>query len=133
MQRLHELDQFRDHVIAAPLKPPCTKAGSGAPETIPRSRDRGPIEALPLLLLSPLQFEFRDHVIAAPLKPRAGRTPERTGPQFRDHVIAAPLKLERKPVRSNVWDQFRDHVIAAPLKLVEARRGADAGGNSAIT
>ena len=64
--------------------------------SIPRSRDRGLIEAPlgPLDHQAPL--EFRDHVIAASLKLNLLQ-PGRIGPvcKFRDHVIAASLKQVR--------------------------------------
>ena len=76
---------------------------------IPRSRDRGPIEA------------------SLPRSTRASLS------EFRDHVIAAPLKLPGEHDAHYLAHEFRDHVIAAPLKLHTLEAEETRGFNSAIT
>src|ERR1035438_2570721 len=63
-------------------------------ETVPRSRDRGPIEASRPLRVAATLEQFRDHVIAAPLKLALSAPPSTLIKQFRDHVIAATLKRD---------------------------------------
>src|SRR5579884_428759 len=94
-----------------------------APNSFPRSFDRGPIEAAQDATCLYLEPHFRDHLIAAPLKHRTSRPRRAVSPNFRDHLIAAPLK-PRFPVRRRPELQhFRDHLIAAPLKQkLEKRR-----------
>src|SRR2546422_850557 len=59
---------------------------------IPRSRDRGPIEAEDQELLGAWALGFRGHVTAAPLKRTHHGLPGFDRPRFRGHVTAAPLK-----------------------------------------
>src|SRR5579875_766485 len=59
---------FRDHLIAAPLKPSLRMARLRA------------------------SAYFRDHLIAAPLKLSKPQLQGIEAPHFRDHLIAAPLK-----------------------------------------
>ena len=84
---------FRDHVIAAPLKLVHPARHIVSWMLIPRSRDRGPIEANSSAFSRWRLARFRDHVIAAPLKRGVCDTSGIAATRFRDHVIAAPLKL----------------------------------------
>jgi len=62
--------KFRDQLIAAPLKPRAAGTRTTSPSRIPRSIDRGPIEADVNDVWSAGEIEFRDQLIAAPLKRR---------------------------------------------------------------
>ena len=59
--------QFRDHMIAAPLKLNRLLFAVLFVVVIPRSHDRGPIEADHLRIQRLLHEAIRDHMIAAPL------------------------------------------------------------------
>ena len=65
---------FRARVSAAPLKPFMRPENMMVCATLfPRSRERGPVEALPPGLYADwLRIDFRARVSAAPLKPSAG-------------------------------------------------------------
>jgi len=60
--------QFRDQLIAAPLKLSGPVRKIRRDGVIPRSADRGPIEAIPGASRIFLSTQFRDQLIAAPLK-----------------------------------------------------------------
>ena len=59
---------FRDQLIAAPLKQGQQASGGTNIYTFPRSADRGPIEAMPARTKKRELLYFRDQLIAAPLK-----------------------------------------------------------------
>src|SRR5438094_418231 len=88
------LPTLRGHVTAAPLKLKDKESPCGTAACPPRSRDRGPIEAI------------------------AGPPPPSTSPaSLRGHVTAAPLKQRRRIAGERELDAaLRGHVTAAPLK-----------------
>ena len=64
---------FRAHVSAAPLKPPELRDARNRLQALPRSRERGPVEASRARKASEASLpSFRAHVSAAPLKPIVG-------------------------------------------------------------
>src|SRR5260370_11253913 len=79
--------QFRDHLIAAPLKLHCGAISRPHHWTIRRSPDRGPIEGAIEGLYNERMLSFRDHLIAAPLKVSKVELPVSSAPAFRDHLI----------------------------------------------
>ena len=102
------LPEFRDQLIAAPLKPAQLTGREIGGEVIPRSTDRGPIEAMAAFASRP------------------------TRSQFRDQLIAAPLKHGLRAVSKPAWGEFRDQLIAAPLKQISWARIGSRLPNSAI-
>src|ERR1039457_5809589 len=84
--------QFRDQLIAAPLKRYGSVAHDRNASEIPQSIDRGPIEALSACVPPGQYPQFRDQLFAAPLKLDYFGCGHRGGLQFRDQLIAAPLK-----------------------------------------
>src|SRR5438132_567498 len=102
---------FRDHMIAASLKPASPCRTWPTRWAFPRSYDRGLIEAPDRAPpAAPPPADFRDHMIAASLKPGQHSA------TFRDHMIAASLNRPRPPCCGAVLGHFRDHMIAASLK-----------------
>ena len=84
---------------------------------IPRSVDRGPIEAQQASADSDTHRRtFRDQLIAAPLKPLQTEDGGAHPGAFRDQLIAAPLKRQTMYMAHTGALTFRDQLIAAPLK-----------------
>jgi len=107
---------FRDQLIAAPLKLAGVPAGRVDRIAFPRSIDRGPIEAQSRCGRSKRNRDFRDQLIAAPLKRPEGFERRTEAVYFRDQLIAAPLKLGGRANIDVLGPHFRDQLIAAPLK-----------------
>ena len=85
--------QFRDHMIAAPLKLNRLLFAVLFVVVIPRSHDRGPIEATIWAISARLTPEIPRSHDRGPIEARSERRLCRGCPrQFRDHMIAAPLK-----------------------------------------
>ena len=110
---------------AAPLKPERVGDEVGQQAGLPRSDERGPIEAGPLVLRwfpSP-RSHFRAQMSAAPLK-RLSRSALIAAPlDFRAQMSAAPLKrsqtaarVRRNHGRSKLRPYTRAQMSAAPLK-----------------
>ena len=114
---------FRDQLIAASLKLTNQQAGADKDQPLPRSIDRGLIEAGPLGdRVSDRVSAFRDQLIAASLKldVQAVQVGEAvTLPRSIDRgLIEAPMCAFRLWIRA----AFRDQLIAASLKLCLERR-----------
>src|SRR5579872_5671084 len=117
-------NRFRDHMIAASLKPDRAANRANELNGFPRSYDRGLIEASRSCRSTHRSARgFRDHMIAASLKRVPLAAPCRGQQCFRDHMIAASLKpiwiLEPAPP----FRSFRDHMIAASLKRARVAHG----------
>jgi len=88
---------------------------------IPRSADRGHIEAEPLLLGRVPVLAFRDQLIAATLKRRNEFVPTCPEFPFRDQLIAATLKLPLLGIPRELLADIprsadRGHIEAAPVR-----------------
>ena len=89
-------DAFRGRKTAAPLKRGIPTSVA-IPQILPRSKDRGPIEARRLGSLSGLlPTPFRGRKTAAPLKPR--RLPHSTSNQR-----SLPRSKDRGPIEARQW------------------------------
>src|SRR5947207_507243 len=85
--------RFRGHVTAAPLKPGESAVDPERIAQIPRSRDRGPIEAAIARSMRAMMRRIprsRDRGPIEASQQNLGRTIRIAG--FRGHVTAAPLK-----------------------------------------
>ena len=125
------LSRFRDREIAAPLKRMMFPRGCGRPSEIPRSRDRGPIEA---------RGGDHDDIGTLPAIPRSrDRGPIEAGWRCSPRCYRfawIPRSRDRGPIEANPTVRpgliprggFRDREIAAPLKrafpVCERRRAA---------
>src|ERR1039458_2300367 len=90
--------KFRDQLIAAPLKLGQDLRAEVEQHVIPRSIDRGPIEAFVLTGQFARILQFRDQLIAAPLKQEELSPLTAEYGEFRDQLIAAPLKPVALPL-----------------------------------
>ena len=86
---------FRAHMSAAPLKRFSVAYTFATLAFLPRSHERGPIEADSLPLRTRRQTPFRAHMSAAPLKPEEGREAELL-------VERLPRSHERGPIEARV-------------------------------
>ncbi len=90
-------ERFRGRKIAAPLKLLFRAHDALALPEFPRSKDRGPIEALMMPLQRQPELRFRGRKIAAPLKHGDCLILFPGNTCFRGRKIAAPLKLDPEP------------------------------------
>ena len=108
---------FHAHTSAAPLKRTAAGLLPTAADDLPRSHERGSVEAsIEVWRTSSPLPPFHAHTSAAPLKLRHGLKLPRLIPPFHAHTSAAPLKqtFPRDKVRSPFT--FHAHTSAAPLK-----------------
>ena len=115
---------FRDLLIAASLKQ-IPGGGLGGAQALPRSIDRGLIEASQgHCRLACRARSFRDLLIAASLKQLSLLPLSLRAISFRDLLIAASLKRMAFETLASSSFVFRDLLIAASLK-----RACRTGGN----
>ena len=122
------MNTFRAHVSAAPLKRPRSAESPDKFQDLPRSRERGPVEARQRWRDQALAASFRAHVSAAPLKHELGVWPG-------GHPQTLPRSRERGPVEAfqsrRAWS--RRAVLPSALTErgpVEARRCRHRDGNA---
>ena len=108
---------FRDQLVAAPLKRPRGIPTGRRGRRFPRPIGRGPIEAGSTARdRATPHWNFRDQLVAAPLKLRFRWQGSGRRRYFRDQLVAAPLKRSGRLCRRQIVDDFRDQLVAAPLK-----------------
>ncbi len=83
---------FRDQLIAAPLKRIDVGSVAAALRAFPRSIDRGPIEAARSRIGRSRTLDFRDQLIAAPLKPTSAASDVT--------ALAFPRSIDRGPIEA---------------------------------
>ncbi len=114
---------FRVLANAAPLKPHSAARCVLERARLPRSRERGPIEAAVPAIPSSPEGSFRVLANAAPLKPSPEqRSPQRLAP-FRVLANAAPLKHQPIRIDQLAGAAFRVLANAAPLKPITRKQG----------
>src|ERR1039458_1948486 len=87
-----EPTRLRSQLSAAPLKRIQIAAASTALKRTPRSIERGPVEAVRLVLLAILAWRLRAQLSAAPLKHWGADPAGAGGRGLRAQLSAAPLK-----------------------------------------
>src|ERR1035437_1390992 len=97
---------------------PCMTTVRGLSNSLPRSIERGPVEAEGARTCGPGWWTFRAQLSAAPLKQNEPFDLRYLIHAFRAQLSAAPLKHRRRPRRHKPLVAFRAQLSAAPLKLV---------------